>query len=343
MPVSGPDAAVEMLGVRKAFGGRTILDLAELRLPLGEFFVLVGPSGSGKSTLLKILAGLVRPDAGTVRLRGRDAAGLPPHERGIGVVFQGLALWPHLSVRGNLALGLRRAVPDEAERRARIAEAAEELEIGPFLDQRPGRLSGGEQQRVALARALVRRPWLLLLDEPFSDLDARLRRRTARLVRALHDRHRITTLHITHDRTDAHLLADRIGVLRDGRLAACGRPDVLHAVPPDSFVAEFLTDAAVLDGVAEDRLVRTALGPLPLALAASGKVRVAVRPDEVRVGAGPVHGRVLACEFAGGPWHCRIAVGGAEVLGLCDRALEPGSEVALTPPSTPRTVLREDA
>ncbi|MHC4548123.1 MAG: ABC transporter ATP-binding protein [Planctomycetota bacterium] len=333
--------AVNLRGVRKAYGDRTVLDLAELVISRHEFFVLLGPSGGGKTTLLRVLAGLVTPDAGVVELDGRDARGLPPHRRGIGLVFQGLALWPHLTVRGNVALGLHRVVPDAAQRGERIRAAARELGIESLLGRKPANLSGGERQRVALARALVRRPGLLLLDEPFSDLDARLRRSTARLVRDLHERHGMTTLLITHDRTDAHLLADRIGVMRAGRLVACGPPGALHDAPGSAFTAEFLTDAAILSGTAADETVETPLGRLALTRPAQGTIRVAVRPDEIRVGDGAVRGRVVACEFAGGPWRCRIAVGDAELYALHDRSLAPGEEVALTPPSTPRQVLEE--
>ncbi len=336
--------AVELRGIRKGYGGRPVLEIDNLSLPEGQFFALVGPSGSGKTTLLRILAGLVRPDTGSVALFGRDALPLPPHARGLGVVFQGLALWPHLPVRGNISLGLDRIVPDAAARRARVDEVAEELGIGRFLDAKPSRLSGGERQRVALARALARRPRLLLLDEPFSDLDARLRRATARLVRRLHDAHGMTTLLITHDRTDAHLLADRIGVLRDGSLVACAAPDRLHLEPGSVFTAEFLTDAAILPGEArEDGTVETALGRLKLAGAARGRVRIAVRPDEVRLGRGPVRGTVVGCEFAGGPWRCRIRVGEEEVVALSSEPLRTGDSVDLSPPDTPRTALREDA
>lgn len=335
--------AVHLEGLRKAYGDRTVLSVDDLALPQGEFFVLLGPSGSGKTTLLRIVAGLVRPDQGTVELGGLDATRLPPHQRRIGFVFQGLALWPHMTVRGNVALGLRRVVPDATERAARIDAAARELGIETLLHRKPALLSGGERQRVALARALVRRPALLLLDEPFSDLDARLRRVTARLVRDLHDRHGMTTLLITHDRTDAHLLADRIGVMRAGRLVACGPPGELHRAPGSAFAAEFLTDAALLAGTATDTTVETVLGALPLQSRAEGAIRVAVRPEEIRVGEGPVRGKVVACEFAGEKWRCRISVDDrAELYALHDRALRPGEEVALTPPATARQVLRRE-
>lgn len=336
--------SVRLAGITKAYGARTVLELDELVLERGEFFVLVGPSGSGKTTLLRIIAGLVAADAGTVSFDGKDVAGVPPHERPIGVVFQGLALWPHLSVRGNLALGLDRVVKTPGERTERIRSVARELDIERFLKSKPATLSGGERQRVALARALVRRPSLLLLDEAFSDLDARLRRSTARLVRRLHDEHDMTTLLITHDRTDAHLLADRVGVMRDGRMIACGAPDALYREPGSAFAAEFLSDAALLTGRAEGGRIETAIGSMPLDpshIGAKGELVVAVRPDEIRLGTGDITGRVIACEFAGGPWRCRLDVGGQVVMAQSDVPLDAGVEVALAPPVEPRVPLHE--
>ncbi|MCZ6785741.1 MAG: ABC transporter ATP-binding protein [Planctomycetota bacterium] len=330
----------------KRYGPRTVLDIDELDLAEGEFFVLVGPSGSGKTTLLRIVAGLIQPTRGEVILDGRSAKGLAPHLRKIGVVFQGLALWPHMSVRGNIALGLEHVVRDAAERTRRIEETARELSIENHLASRPTRLSGGERQRVAIARALVRRPKLLLLDEPFSDLDARLRRSIARLVRDLHDQHGMSTLLITHDRTDAHLLADRIGVMKDGKLLACDRPGALYEEPGSPFVAEFLTDAAILSGrVGDDGMVQTVLGRLALTetVEAGRTVHVAVRPDEIVVGQGPVPGRVIACEFLGGSWRYRVTVGSGEVAVLHDQPLAPGQEVRLSTPHGSRQVLRVES
>jgi len=334
--------AVELKAVVKRYGAVTALNLERLAVEEREFFVIVGPSGSGKTTLLRILAGLVRPDSGRVLLGGADAHGVPPHARGIGFVFQGMALWPHLTVRGNIALGLRRSLPGAGQRRERIEAIACELGIESFLDRKPALLSGGERQRVALARALAPRPRLMLLDEPFSDLDARLRRVIARLVRRLHDRHETTTLLITHDRTDAHMLADRIAVLRLGRMVACGRPEQLHSDPGNGFTAEFLTDAAILSGEARlDGTVRTALGRLALAEPAQGPVRVAVRPEEIVLGEGAVEGRVVACEFAGDFWRCRIAVGETEIAALNPGPLAAGTKVRLAPPASPRRALGE--
>ncbi|MGQ0613034.1 MAG: ABC transporter ATP-binding protein [Planctomycetaceae bacterium] len=338
--------AISVRGLRKAYGAHTVLDLDSFEVGEGEFFVLLGPSGSGKTTLLRILAGLLSPDAGSVELYGRDVAGEPPHRRGIGYVFQGLALWPHMTARGNIALGLDLVLPDARERAHRIEETAQALGVEQLLDRRPARLSGGERQRVALARTLARRPGILLLDEPFSDLDARTRRSAARLVRRLHGEHGMATLLITHDRTDAHLLADRMGLLREGRLVACGTPDELHRAMPGRFAAEFLTDAALVRGrVGEDGRLATPLGPLALEepSPAGSPLLVAIRPEEIALDGGGVPGRVLGCEFAGGRWRCRIAVGDAEVFAHNDARLAPGEAVGVRPPRTPRRALEEDA
>ncbi|MEM8885238.1 MAG: ABC transporter ATP-binding protein [Planctomycetota bacterium] len=334
--------AVHVRDLTKRYGERTVLDLPEWSVEEGERYVIVGPNGSGKSTLVRALAGLVSPERGTIELDGEPAHDKPPHARSIGFVFQGLALWPHLSVRGNILLGLDKQVPDAAERRTRLDELAEELRIAEFLDRRPAQLSGGERQRVALARALVRRPRLLLLDEPFSDLDARLRRTTARLVARLHERHPMTIVLITHDRTDAYLLADRIGVMRDGRIVAEGAPGALARNPGSAFAAEFLSDASLVEANAHGGEARSALGPIPLAESAEGAVLVAFRPDEISVGEGALTGTVVGCEFAGGPWHLRVAVGDTVLAARHEDRIELGAEVALALTTAPRALVQED-
>jgi len=334
--------AVEVRQLGKSYGGRTVLDLEHWSVADRERFVLVGPNGSGKSTCLRILAGLVAPDSGSVSLAGDDVADVPPHERSIGFVFQGLALWPHLSVRGNIALGLDRVVPNAAERRARIEGTAGELGIEGFLDRRPGQLSGGERQRVALARALVRRPRLLLLDEPFSDLDARLRRTIARLVIRLQEEIGFAMVLITHDRTDAYLLGDRIGVMRDGRMVACGTPGELVREPGSAFAAEFFGDASLVAGRAHGARAATDLGEIALRGDAEGPVLVAVPPERVTIGDGSLQGAVVGCEFAGGPWHVRVRIGDTVVTALHDRALEAGETVSLALSDAPSAVVKED-
>ncbi|MFQ5844489.1 MAG: ATP-binding cassette domain-containing protein, partial [Planctomycetota bacterium] len=243
---------------------------------------------------------------------------------------------------------LDRHLPDLRERRDRIRSTAEALGIDAFLDVRPSRLSGGERQRVALARALVRRPPLLLLDEPFSDLDVPLRVGIGRLLKDLHRRFDMTTLLITHDRQDAYLLAERVGLMRKGRIVRAGPPDTLYRRPGDTFTARFLTDAALLRGeVRESGFVDTVVGRLPLAAegapAAGGRAVVALRPEEITLGEGSVRGTVRDCEFAGGRWRCRLRVGEVELVALHDAHLEPGTEIGLRPAAEPRTALKETA
>jgi iron(III) transport system ATP-binding protein len=334
--------AVEVTNLVKRYGDNTVLDLDGLTIGPNERFVVVGPNGSGKSTLLRIIAGLIEADAGTVQLAGADMGGVPPHLRSIGVVFQGLALWPHLSVRGNICLGLNRVLPSESERKARVAEIAEELAITSMLSRRPAELSGGERQRVALARALVRRPALLLLDEPFSDLDTRLRRSTARLLA----RQNVAMLLITHDRTDAFLLADRIGVLRKGRMVACGTPGELAADPGSAFAAEFLGDASFLGGEANGRTASTALGEMSLRSDAQGPVLIALRPEEIECeiesAPGGLEGVVIGSEFAGNCWHLRVAIGDSEVVATHAESVRPGETVTLRVSSAAQSVVQED-
>jgi len=215
---------LELEAVRVVLGGRRILDGIDLAVEEGERVVVLGPSGSGKTTVLRLLAGLAVPAAGRVLVGGRPAAAdgrllIPPEERQVGMVFQDLALWPHLTVAGNLELGLRaRGVP-RTVRRQRVAEMLELVELGDRARARPGELSGGEQQRVALARALVLRPRALLLDEPLSSLDPPLARRLVGVILRLQERLGLTLVHVTHDREEARALATRTLFLERGRLS----------------------------------------------------------------------------------------------------------------------------
>jgi multiple sugar transport system ATP-binding protein len=249
-------ADVQLTGLRKVFpGGVVALDGLDLTVADGELLVLVGPSGGGKSTVLRLLAGLETPTAGTVRVGGRDLAGVPPHRRDLGYVFQRPALYPHLSVLDNLSFGLRlqrppwwrrlfaRTPPEAPNGPApsrRVAEAADLLGLAPLLNRRPAELSGGEQQRVALGRALARRPGVLLLDEPLSSLEAPLRREMRRQLHLLRERLHATMLYVTHDQEEAMTLGDRVAVLDRGSLRQVGPPLDLYHRPADRFVAGFL-------------------------------------------------------------------------------------------------------
>ncbi len=233
-------ADLAIAGARKRFGAVEVLKGIDLRGADGEFVVVVGPSGCGKSTLLRSVAGLEELDGGTIHIGGRDVTHLPPAQRGIAMVFQNYALYPHLSLFENMAFALRLARKPEADIRAAVLRAAEILGIEQLLDRKPGSLSGGQRQRVAIGRAIVRSPDIFLFDEPLSNLDASLRVKMRAEFAALHRQLATTTLYVTHDQVEAMTLADRIVVLRDGQIEQIGSPDELYTHPANKFVAGFI-------------------------------------------------------------------------------------------------------
>jgi sn-glycerol 3-phosphate transport system ATP-binding protein/multiple sugar transport system ATP-binding protein len=226
--------------VTKAFGGNPILKGVDVEIPEGAFAVLVGPSGCGKSTLLRLVAGLETADAGRIEIAGRDVTGLPPRDRDIAMVFQSYALYPHLTVRDNLAFGLRLRKVAPAEIEARIKEASAMLGLDALLGRLPKQLSGGQRQRVAMGRAIVRRANLFLFDEPLSNLDAALRAEVRVEIRRLHDRLGATTLYVTHDQVEAMTLADTLWVMNGGVVEQKGAPLEVYERPRSKFVATFL-------------------------------------------------------------------------------------------------------
>lgn len=218
----------------------TAVSEVSLHVTAGEFLTLIGPSGSGKTTLLRLIAGLERPDTGVVRIGGRDQAGIPAGDRDVAMVFQTLALYPHLTARENLAFGLRIRKTPRREMDQRVGEAAERLGIVDCLSRRPAELSNGQRQRVALGRALVRRPKVLLLDEPFASLDAPLRRELRREVQRLHGELGLTVLLVTHDQAEALALGQRVAVMDSGRLVQTASPEELKSQPASEFVSRFM-------------------------------------------------------------------------------------------------------
>lgn len=234
--------------VSVAFDGKPALEDVSLELDSGEVVTVLGPSGSGKSTLLRVIAGLQRPDSGRVLLGGEDLAGVPPHRRGVGLVFQDHALFPHRDVWGNVVFGLRMRAAGHEEIERRGQEMLALVGLGGFERRSISTLSGGEQQRVALARALAPRPRILLLDEPLGSLDRRLRDRLLEDLDELFERLEVTALYVTHDQAEAFALGDRVAVLRDGRIAQVAAPDDLWAAPVDADVAQFLGLRNVRDG-----------------------------------------------------------------------------------------------
>ncbi len=255
-----------------------------LAVERGGLLALLGPSGCGKTTTLRMVAGLERPDRGRVLVDGRDVTGLPPYRRRMGVVFQSYALFPHLSVLANVGFGLRMHGVSGGERRRRAAAALEMVGLGAHGGKRPGQLSGGQQQRVAVARALAIEPDVLLLDEPLSALDAKLREELRIEMRALQRRVGATALFVTHDQAEALAMADQVAVMHDGAVAQLGPPEEVFERPRTAFVAEFVGRSARLAGVAEAGGVRA--GPALLRTAApppAGPVRAFVRPHRIRL------------------------------------------------------------
>ena len=243
--------AIEVCHIVKRFGAVTALDDVSFSIEAGEMFFLLGPSGCGKTTLLRILAGLETPDSGTILFNGRDVASLPACERGAPMVFQNYALWPHLNVYDNVAFGLvERKVP-RGEIANRVQDVLKRVGLEGLGSRKPGQLSGGQQQRVVLARALVLNPAIILLDEPLSNLDAKLRVEMRQEIEKLRQNTSITFVYVTHDQADALSLADRMAVMSAGRVSALGTPLGLYARPPNRFCADFLGESNLLEGSVE--------------------------------------------------------------------------------------------
>ena len=306
---------LELRGIAHRFGATRVLEDVSLAVERGEFVVLLGPSGCGKSTLLRIVAGLVAAEEGELWLDGMRAEELEPVERGVALVFQNYALYPHLTVRGNLAFPLEMARVAKDERARRVQEIARLLRLEELLERKPEALSGGQMQRVALGRALVRRPRLCLFDEPLSNLDAalrgELRAEIARVVRALGT----TALYVTHDQAEAMTLASRLVVMARGRIEQSGAPLAVHGAPATRFVASFVGSPPMTLVPAEARGTELVLGgivlPRPSGLP-DGALVLGIRPGDVRVGRGPAlpvrrierlgHETQVELELAGAPF-----------------------------------------
>ncbi|MFC9556701.1 ABC transporter ATP-binding protein [Rhodococcus sp. NPDC056960] len=294
--------ALEVEGLDKSFGAAPILRHVGFAAEAGSTTAILGPSGCGKTTLLRLIAGFERPDSGTIALAGRMVAGggwTPPHRRSVGYVAQDGALFPHATVGANVGFGL----PRRARTRSKIAELLDMVSLDPsYASRRPDQLSGGQQQRVALARALAREPELMLLDEPFSALDAGLRADTRRIVADILAKAGITTILVTHDQPEALSFADRVGVMSAGRLAQIGTPREIYSTPVDVSTAQFIGDAVVLAAHVDGQRARCALGDVPVSLSGvQGNARIMLRPEQIEVtpdGAG-VSGTVVDVEYLG--------------------------------------------
>ncbi|WP_145154863.1 ABC transporter ATP-binding protein [Pseudomonas oryzihabitans] len=311
-------------GLHKRYGANTLFTDIEFHAEQGELVTLLGPSGCGKSTLLRCLAGLTEVDRGAIVLAGQDITQLPPQRRGIAMVFQSYALFPNMTVAQNVAFGLRmqRLARDEIEQRVR--EALTLVELQGFAERYPHQLSGGQCQRVALARSLIVRPRLLLLDEPLSALDARIRRHLREQIRAIQQELGLTTVFVTHDQEEALTLSDRIVLMREGRIVQSGDAETLYTAPVDAFAAGFIGNYNLLSADQASRLFGQAF-----------QGQVAIRPEAIRLGvAGGFSGRIVGHSLLGNVIRYRIATEACElnvdVLNHGPTALQPnGTAVTL--------------
>jgi putative spermidine/putrescine transport system ATP-binding protein len=287
---TGRGATLEYAGVAKHYGGLTALHPIDLKIAAGEFFALIGPSGSGKTTLLGVTAGFVAPDTGQVLVNGRDIVGQPPYRRDVGMVFQNYALFPHMTVAQNVGFPLRMRRMAKPQIADRVRDALAMVRLKAFADRMPAQLSGGQQQRVALARAAIYRPGLLLMDEPLGALDKNLREEMQDEIRRLQRELGATVLYVTHDQQEAATMADRIAILRGGRIEQIGPPRAVYERPANRFVASFLGEANLLTIAASLATpggadLHTACG-LQVAAdseAAAGSV-LCLRPENIRLG-----------------------------------------------------------
>jgi sn-glycerol 3-phosphate transport system ATP-binding protein len=301
---------IELEGIAKSWGDTTALHQISLRIDPGTFCVLLGPSGCGKSTTLRIIAGLETPSAGTLRIDGREVTALPPAQRGVAMVFQNYALFPHLSVADNIAFGLAvRRVP-LAERAARLNEVAAMLGLQSLLGRKPSQLSGGQQQRVALGRALVARAKVCLMDEPLSNLDAQLRQEMRRELRELQQQLKLTVVYVTHDQAEAMSMADQVVLLSQGRVEQNGAPRELYAKPATTFAARFIgTPPMNLLALEAGRIAGSAVDT-----GLNDAVTIGIRPEDIALKPGSVQADVRSVEYLGADLVLACAIGSQTVL-----------------------------
>ena len=316
---------IELVGVEKSFGKVDVISDVNLTIDDGSFVVFVGPSGCGKSTLLRLIAGLEDATAGKILIDGVDVVDTPPAKRGLSMVFQSYALYPHMSVRKNIGFGLRMAGRPKGEIDEKVDAAAKILNLTQYLDRRPGQLSGGQRQRVAIGRAIVREPKAFLFDEPLSNLDAALRVQMRLEIAKLQDTLGTTAIYVTHDQVEAMTMADRIVVLNAGRIEQVGSPLELYNRPANLFVAGFIGSPPMntLEGSVADGAVVTATGKVPAAgFAPRPSVVFGFRPEDARIvdpAEADLRGSVYACELTGNETIVTVQMGKAQTVVKMDK------------------------
>ena len=315
-------------GVSLAYGSNQVLNGISLDIKPGEFFALLGPSGCGKTTLLRLIAGFAQADSGRIIVGGQEISHLPPWKRDVGMVFQSYALWPHMTVARNVAFGLEERRVPKAEIARRVTAALDLVGLASLADRRPSQLSGGQQQRVALARTLAVEPKIVLLDEPLSNLDAKLRVQVRRELRDLQQRLGLTTILVTHDQEEANTICDRVAVMDAGIVQQVGPPTELYESPANLFVANFLGTANIVEGKlsgrGSERVFEAAGGlQIPVApdAAAPDGARMVFRPQDVTLTASAAHntaaqipGKIAYREFLGASVRYGVCIGATEVL-----------------------------
>lgn len=334
-PATGP-VALALEGVSRRYGTHDALHAVDLTVRAGEFVSLLGPSGSGKTTMLRLIAGFDAPTSGHIRIGGRDMTGVPAHRRPVGVVFQSLALFPHLTVGGNVAFGLQVRRTGRAETARRVADALQLVDLPGSQDRRIHEMSGGQRQRVALARALVLQPDVLLLDEPLSALDLKLRQMLQDELKRIQRRSRATFVFVTHDQDEALRLSDRIAVVNRGRIEQVGTADDIYDRPRSAFVASFVGDTNLLPGrvvavgpgtaTVELDGLGTVVAPCYAALAAGAAAALSVRPENLGIGeaSATLQAVVAGVAYAGARVRYTLDAGGRTLLA--DVASRPGDQ-----------------
>ena len=350
---SSNDAFVEFERVQKSYDGETLVvkDL-NLTMPKGEFLTMLGPSGSGKTTCLMMLAGFETATHGEIKLDGRPINNIPPHKRGIGMVFQNYALFPHMTINENLSFPLEVRKIGKSDREAKVKRALDMVEMGAFGGRRPAQLSGGQQQRIALARALVFEPELVLMDEPLGALDKQLREKMQFEITDLAHRLGITVVYVTHDQTEALTMSDRVAVFDDGRIQQIAPPDELYESPQNSFVAQFIGENNTLEGTVKELSENLALVQLddgevidcmPVNVNAVGeRTKVSIRPervefqkDRLKEGAHLLKATVKEFIYMGDVFRTRLSVAGNDDFIIKSRnapdqvRLKPGEQIEI--------------